>query len=257
MLGVVALLVFGVVHLLGGSGPAPKPTAAPAGAPSSGLTPTTTPSRQTAPQVVASSLHQGGTAHLKSRGKHRHRHASPSPAPTPLAAPTGPCKDGDVLITPAVRRAYAGQDVTITLDLTAKSSAACTWEVSASTVVVALTSGQDRVWSSQDCPSAIGQHSVVVRKDHITKVPIVWGGRRSSTGCAHGTLWAQPGWYHVQAAAYGAGPADDQFHLLRPPRPTVTKTPKPHHKAAHHQASTAAASPGASPSRTPSSTPTG
>jgi hypothetical protein len=36
--------------------------------------------------------------------------------------------------------------------------------------------------------------------------------------------------YHVIAAAFGSDPADEQFQLLTPPAPTVTKTPKPKQK---------------------------
>ena len=248
LLGVLALLVFGVVHLVGGSSPVTRPTAAPVASPSSGLTPSATV--PAAP--VATPTASAGTHHSTRGRRHRDR-GTPSPTPTPLAVPTGPCSDSDVLVTPAVDRAYAGQDVTITLDLTAQTSPACTWEVSARTVVVELTSGTDRVWSSQDCPGVIGQHSVVVRKDNVTKVPLVWGGRRSDVGCPHNTLWAEPGWYHVEAAAYGAGPTDEQFHLLRPPRPTITKTPKPHKEHGSPDA-TPATSPVPSPGATAAST---
>lgn len=228
VLGVVALLVFGVTRLFGGSGPAPRPTAAPVAPPSSGLTPSVT----VTPNV------QQNVDHVRP-GKRKHgRHKRPR-VQVPLAVPTGPCRTGDVAVSPSVRRAYAGQQVTITLDLTTQSSPACTWEVSADTVVVDLTSGSDRIWSSQDCPAAIGQHSVIVRKDHVTKVPIVWAARRSGSGCPQSTLWAQPGWYHVKAAAFGGGPTDEQFRLLPPPRPTVTKTPKPHKRST----ATATASP--------------
>jgi len=121
--------------------------------------------------------------------------------------------------------------------------------------VVELTSGSDRIWSSQDCPTVLGQHSVIVRRDHVTKVPIVWGARRSGSGCPQSTLWAQPGWYHVKAAAFGGGPADQQFHLLSPPRPTVFRTPKPH-KRPKAAASPASATPSSTASPSSTATPT-
>lgn len=241
MLGVVALVVFGVTRLFGGSDPAPRPTAAPVAAPSSGLT---------RPPAVAPDPAQNVDQPAPTKGRHKHKKQHVT---VPLAVPTGPCPTGDVSVSPSVRRAYAGQQVTITLDLTTQSSPACTWEVSPDTVVVELTSGSDRIWSSQDCPTAIGQHSVIVRKDHVTKVPIVWGARRSDAGCPQSTLWAQPGWYHVKAAAFGGGPADEQFRLLAPPRPTVTKTPKPHK---HSKGSTSKAPSTDAAAPTPSATPT-
>lgn len=266
VLGVLALLLFGVTRLVGGSGPDARPASAPVAAPSSALTPSTTqpPARVTSPASQAGQQTQGTSliATPGGNGRHgTHRHHGATPTSTPLAVPTGPCANGDVLVTPAVRRAYAGQDVTITLDLTTKTSPACTWEVSPTTVVVQLTSGSDEVWSSQDCPGALGQHSVVVRKDQPTEVRLVWGGRRSDATCSRSTLWAQPGWYHVEAAAYGAGPTDEQFHLLQPPRPTVTRTPKPHQKPAGPTpaaGSTTSSTPSAtaSPAATPSASST-
>jgi hypothetical protein len=251
VLAVLALLVFGVVHLLGGSSPAPRPTAAPVASPSSGPTPS-----QTVPAVpVVTPAGTAGTGPAKPGRRHRHQ-PTPTPTPTPLAVPTGPCSNSDVLVSPAVPKAYAGSDVTINLDLTTRTSPACTWEVSPQTVVVALSSGTDRIWSSQDCPGAIGQHSVIVRKEAVTKVSLVWGGRRSAGGCARNTLWAQPGWYHVQAAAYGAGPTDEQFHLLRPPRATVTVTPKPHKKHGSPEATPATPSTSPTPSAAASPSPT-
>lgn len=271
MVGVLALLLFGVTRLFGGSGSDTRPASAPVSAPSSGLTPSTTrpPTPLTSPasQVGQQGLAQGASPNTSQNtspggnGRHgRHQHRGATPTPSPLAVPTGPCSNGDVLVTPAVRRAYAGQDVTITLDLTTKTSPACTWEVSPSTVVVQLTSGSDEVWSSQDCPGVLGQHSVIVRKDQPTTVRLVWGGRRSDSTCSRSTLWAQPGWYHVEAAAYGAGPTDEQFHLLQPPRPTVTRTPKPRKKPAAPSPAagptTGTSSPAASPVATPSSSST-
>lgn len=145
---------------------------------------------------------------------------------TPLAAPTGPCADSDVRVTPSVGgRAYAGQDVTITLNLTTVESPACTWVVSSESVVVKLTSGDDRIWSTQDCASAIEPGSVVVRNDHITKVGVTWSGQRSDDECTRTTLWAQPGYYHAEAAALGAEPEVEQFELQTPTRPTITAKP--------------------------------
>jgi len=129
--------------------------------------------------------------------------------------------------------AFAGSDVAITLNLTTLESPACTWEVSPDSVVVKLTSGSDRIWSTQDCPAAIEAQSVIVRKDAVTKVDVTWSGQRSDDDCTRTTLWAQPGYYFATAAALGAEPAEQQFELLTPLRPTITPTPtaKPDKKA--------------------------
>lgn len=214
MLGVALALVFGISHLLGASpgrsgNPSARPAAASAGSPGA-RTPNAGADRP-------SRVNAANAAKKAKAGKVK----------IPLAVPNGPCADDDLRVSPSVDgAAYAGHDVTITLNLTAVESPACTWQVSPESVVVKLTSGSDRVWSTQDCPSAVDRRSVVVRRGHLTKVGVTWSGQRSDEECTRTTLWAQPGYYHAEAAALGAEPANQQFRLLTPIRPTITATPK-------------------------------
>jgi hypothetical protein len=137
--------------------------------------------------------------------------------------------------TPSVKgTAYAGRSVVFRLALTTRESPACTWTVSPGAVVVKVTSGPDRVWSTQQCRGAVPKQAVVVRKDHPATVRVAWNGQRSDDDCTRSTSWAEPGMYHVAAAAFGSDPTDEQFQLLVPPAPTVTKTPKPERKGVAH-----------------------
>ena len=117
--------------------------------------------------------------------------------------------------------------MTFRIKLTSVESPACTWRVSPEKLAVKLVSGSDRIWSSQDCPRAVPPVDVIVRQEEPAKVDVVWHGQRSDSTCSRTTAWAQPGWYHVQAAAFGGEPSDVQFEL-RPPVPaTITPKPKP------------------------------
>ena len=214
---VVAMsLVYGIGQLLAGDpkksdNPSARPASASQGSPSAGRSPSSSPTGA----VGDESEGTGG-------------------AKAPLAVPTGPCADSDVRVDPSVDgTAYAGSDVTITLNLTTLESPACTWVVSSDSVVVKLTSGSDRIWSTQDCTAAIATESVIVRKDAKSKVDVTWSGQRSDDECTRSTLWAQPGYYFATAAALGAEPEDQQFQLLTPLRPTITPTPtaRPEKKA--------------------------
>lgn len=148
---------------------------------------------------------------------------------TPLPEPSGPCVDSDVVVSPEVEGpAYAGSPVTIRLDVTTVESPACTWEVSPRTVAVKLASGSDRIWSSQDCPGAVPTLEVVARQQKPAVVEMTWRGQRSDSSCSRTTGWALPGWYHVEAAAFGSEPNGFRFEL-REPVP-VTITPKPEKK---------------------------
>lgn len=215
VLGVALAMVFGIGRLLGGSpDPSENDSARPASADAS------TP-------AAGRTASDGATGDAAPAGTNSEKKVKAKKTKTPLAVPTGPCADDDIVASPTVDgRAYAGQDVTITLNLRAASSPACSWEVSPDSVVVKLTSGSDRIWSTQDCPAAIDTAPVVVRKDHTTKVEVTWSGQRSDDECSRTTLWAQPGYYHVGAAALGAEPQNEQFELLTPTAPTITATPK-------------------------------
>lgn len=220
VLGLALALVFGIGRLLGGeprrtAGPSARPAAASATSPSADLTASASATGD--PSTAEPSTTQG-----------RERVGERAEVVTPVAVPTGPCADSDVKVAPSVDGpAYAGTDVAITLNLTTVDSPACNWRVSPESVVVKLTSGDDRIWSTQDCPGAVPSQSVVVRKGEVTRVPVTWSGQRSDDECSRTTLWAEPGYYHAVAAALGAEPADQQFELLPPVRATITPTPTP------------------------------
>lgn len=229
VLAVAFGLVFGIARLLGGGGGDGDPAVAvPAAASASPTTsgPTTTAEAMATPSEQVTAAQEPGTKQAgKRHGRKRHQ---PTVAATPLAVPTGPCEDSDVQVTPAVRPpAYAGQDVRITLRLSTYASPACTWKVSPRSVVVKVSSGDDRIWTTQDCPAALEKQSVVLRSDHVTRTYLTWHGQRSDDDCSRTTPWAMPGYYHVKAAALGADPVDVQFRLRPPPRPTITPTPTP------------------------------
>lgn len=209
-------LVAGVAHLLGGGGGGTSPSARPVGAQQSAstwpgtLAPTASP---TPTSRVATSA---------APGKRR------STVSVPLAQPTGTCASSDIVAVPSVKTpAYAGRLVVLRATLTTRSSPACSWTVSAQSLVVKVTSGTDRIWSTQQCVGAVPKQSVVVRRAVPVSVSVTWDGQRSDAGCTRATPWVQPGYYHVAVAAYGATPADAQFRLLTPTPATVTATPSP------------------------------
>ena len=249
LLAVVFALIFGVSRVVGGGagdgpsartvGAASTPTTSPTTGPRTGptKTPTTGPTsgrtagpRRTAPTPTlrprhgarsTSSASPQGSGTAKSSGP-QHT-AEPSPA-----QPSGPCASSDVVVTPRVHgKAYAARPVIFGLKLRTRTSPACTWAVSARSLALKVTSGADRVWSTQQCPASVPKRSVVVRRDSPTVVRLTWQGQRSDDACSQEPAWAQPGYYHVLAAAIGADPVDRQFELLTPKRRTIVKHPKP------------------------------
>jgi hypothetical protein len=237
-MAVAFALVFGIARLLGSggsSGPSAQPVGAEAGGAATVLsgTATGTPTGS-APQAGTPQPTGGATPTKGAR------------AALPLATPDGPCEGSDVVATPSVKgAASAGRPVLFTLSLTTRTSEACTWDVSASRMALKITSGSDRVWSTQDCRGAVPRQSVVVRKAQPATVAIGWNGQRSDADCTLSTDWAMPGWYHVTAAAYGGDPVDEQFRLGPAVRATVTVTPTPENTPTPHTTEPAANKPAA------------
>jgi hypothetical protein len=154
--------------------------------------------------------------------------ASETAPPTPvLAQPTGPCANEEILANPVVTEAIGGSDVMIAVELRTQVTAACTWTVSPESLTLKITSGDDDIWSSRECPRAVPTRHLVVRQAVATKVGVRWNAKRSDDVCSTATDWARPGWYHVVAAALAGEPTDVQFELLRPERPVVTRTVSP------------------------------
>lgn len=236
MLGMVLAMVVGVSRVVGGSEEAPDLQARAVGAASAApsATSSATPrARVERRERATRGGAQAGTKAGDAQGD-RGRPGKPrKPKPPPLAQPSGPCADSDVVVTPRVDEAYAGGRVTITLELTTLVAAACTWEVSPDSVVLRLTSGEDRIWSSQECREAIPRITVVPRKAQAATVDVAWNSRRSDEDCSSSTDWALPGWYHAAAVVLGGeNPADVQFELQAPRRPVVTRTPEPEQRPA-------------------------
>jgi len=216
VLGVALGLVFGIAQLLGKDGDPDVEQAR-------------TVVDQPGPKRQAKASRPVGTADAKpTPDKARKQQAKKDRKPKPLAEPSGPCEREDIVATPQVAgAAYAGGLVRFRVELTTPGTPACTWTASATSMVLKLTSGDDRIWSSQECPDAIATAQVVVRKRVPATVLVTWGGQRSDVTCSRTTAWAEAGWYHVEAAAYGAEPTDVQFELEEPVPATVTAKPDP------------------------------
>lgn len=211
LLAVVLVLVTGFARILGGSSDGSdngdKATTA-------GSTTTSSPTESTPTETV----------------KKKRKKKPQTPTEPPLAEPTGVCDSSDIVGTPVVAEAQGDTNVPITVNLRTVETAACTWTVSPETLTVSITSGDDAIWSSRECPTSIPAQDVVVRQAVDAPIVVTWeGARRSDEGCTAQREWALPGFYHVEAAALGGEPTDIQFELVVRPSAVITKTitPKP------------------------------
>ena len=225
VLGSLLAVVFAMAHLLGGGGGKPG-RAAPAAA-DLGTSKAKANAGPLGPRPLS-----GPSAT-----------ATGTPPALTLAQPSGPCSLDDITVTPAMGSPMAGSQVGLTLQLSGVEPA-CTFEVSAKTLVAKVVRGNDRIWTSQQCPASVPKQTVVVRSAQPTTVQVAWSGRRSDATCSRTSSWAVPSSYRLVAAVVGSEPAEAQFQLKTPPQVVVTKTVTPKPKKARTTTPTATANAG-------------
>ena len=168
-----------------------------------------------------------GTKAKKGRKGKKKRAEETTPPEPVLAEPTGPCADSDIVATPNLSTAPGGSPIAMRIDLRTKFAEACTWRASPETMTVTITSGDDYIWSTRECPAGIPPQDVVIRQAVDTPVVVTWSAKRSDETCSNRTEYAFPGFYHVEAAALGGEGTDVQFQLVAPQPGVVTRTVDP------------------------------
>ncbi len=223
VLGVPLLLVVVLARVLGGSSDAQDAnggTATQAGASvETSQAPTSGP--------TADPAATGTTGKKGKKGKKARKDQETLPPEPVLAEPSGPCTASDITATPALTTVPGGADIEIPVILRTTVSEACTWQASPETMTVTITSGDDFIWSTRECPASIPVQDVVVRSAVDTPVTVVWSARRSDEECSNQTEWAFPGFYHVEAAALGGEGTDVQFQLTGGVPQVITETADP------------------------------
>jgi hypothetical protein len=225
VLGIPLLLVVVLARVLGGSSDATDDSSGTAT--QAGATVETTPAPTSGPtSQVAPGTGKKGTKGKKRKKRDQVVQETVPPEPV-LAEPSGPCEPSDIVATPAIASAAGGGDIPITINLRTVVTEACTWQASAETMTVTITSGSDDIWSSRECPASIPAQDVVVRQAVDAPVVVTWSARRSDEECSKLTDWARVGFYHVQAAALGGAGTDVQFELVGRQPEVITQTADP------------------------------
>jgi hypothetical protein len=213
---VVLLLIAVAWRLLSSTGAAAqssgsKPDASLSGvggsAASSAVPPPTAPGTNSPP----------ATQHKRSHHAAAHRHGSSSrhPAQSSAPAPTGICDPNDVGIAVTASDANVGQGTVASLTLTTLDGAVCVLQITPSSMVLRITSGDAVVWTSDDCPNLLPARQLVVRPDSATHYRWRWDGRRSVQGCVSAGTVATPGHYSLEAALVGADIYKGTFDISR------------------------------------------
>jgi hypothetical protein len=154
-----------------------------------------------------------------------------------LPEPEGDCPDADVVVRPHVTDAHVGAPIRIVLEVSTRSTPACTWEVSPDSVFLKVLRGDEGaevVWSSQQCPDLVPTAQVVARQERAAEVVVSWSGQMSDPGCTDQPAWVHAGTFRAVSVARGAvKPREELFDLEKavpevvvvPPTPTEDASP--------------------------------
>lgn len=138
----------------------------------------------------------------------------PADDAAPADGRPGPCAAADLaatLVTPV--RAYAeGESPTFTFAVT-NSGVACTVDVGSGNLVVTVTSGEDRIWSSADCREAPPAQVLLLDQGAQHQETVEWARTRTDEACTADLPAPRPGTYQAVAVFQGAQTAAAVFEL--------------------------------------------
>jgi hypothetical protein len=125
---------------------------------------------------------------------------SPSPRPTTPSAP-GSCRDAALRLTVAAEAGQhaAGHPVRLVVTVKNVSKAACKRDLGGRVLEVLVRSGEDRIWSSDDCSTDHASSVQLLKAGASLETTVTWPGRRSARGCPTPSAESRPGTYTVRA----------------------------------------------------------
>jgi hypothetical protein len=125
---------------------------------------------------------------------------TPSSAASPSPAALLTCRDTVLQITAeSDAQTYpSGGAPRFTLTVRNIGSVACRRALGPGAVELRVFSGEDRIWSSDDCNEAKDQGFLTLPAGAARATTVQWAGKRTKPGCQTGAT-AQPGTYRVSA----------------------------------------------------------
>ena len=126
--------------------------------------------------------------------------ASVTASPTTSATPAATACAADALEVEASADADSyrvGASPRLSLSVKNTGAAACTVDLGQANVELVVFSGDDRIWSSDDCASGGGRAVTMLQPGKGQVQRVTWNGRRSQPGCKGEKARAQAGTYRV------------------------------------------------------------
>jgi hypothetical protein len=126
--------------------------------------------------------------------------ASPTPAGSPSPVPVAACGAAALQVTvEADATSYrSGAAPRFALSVANTGSVPCRRALGPDAVEIRVFSGEDRIWSSDDCSNGKGQGVLELAPDEPRQMVVQWPGKRTKPGCDTGEV-AKAGTYRVSA----------------------------------------------------------
>ncbi|QOR70060.1 hypothetical protein IM660_15710 [Ruania alkalisoli] len=130
---------------------------------------------------------------------------TPAPEATPdeeaLANPVGCVPQAiDVVTALDSTQVSAGSDVPASVTVTNRGQVPCLLDVGHAALQMTVTSGEDQVWTSVECPAGSSEIPILLDIGAEEQRTLTWSGRRSAEGCPGDTAMAEAGTYVLEVA---------------------------------------------------------
>ncbi len=202
---VVLAVVIALITSVSGSSTVQANPSVPASAPPVVATPSGAASATAS--VVSSPAPVASTSAKASAGPSVSAQASGTPSVS--AKPKGPvaCAPADLRTTLRGKQSLkAKQADTFSLSVINGGTEPCELALTGDVVELTIYSGTDRIWSTDDCSTAVQKHTRTLAPQQALEWTQVWDGRRSKPGCGHRPETPRAGTYVATAQLKGAKP---------------------------------------------------
>lgn len=184
--------------------PVPSPSVTPSATASESGLASVSPTASGSPSASASSSASAASSASKnSKGAKSAR--TPSAKPTKAAPVTCSPKSLRATLT-GKQKLKPKQAATFALSLINGSDATCIVRVDPASFELKIYSGTDRIWSSNDCSTAVKTRSTTLKAEDAVRWSMRWDGRRSRKDCKNRPEIPRAGTYFATAQLQGAKP---------------------------------------------------
>lgn len=134
--------------------------------------------------------------------------------PADAGAPQACAPEALALTLAADSASYAAAAIpTFTVTLANTGEADCLVDAGSGQLEIAIVSGEDRIWSSRDCPAGAAERKLLLGPGQSDVTQVQWTRVRSAEGCATGLPAVKSGTYSATLAVAGAASAPQVFVL--------------------------------------------